>query len=108
MSDDLVANPWDAPPEGLAWQFEEDGRLVQEDFAVANEVWDTACPDDQVMRWTAPTGEELAQGLFVLCVRCLERRLGRRLTREDFLLAPTEDALGLPPSSRLLNRWASE
>jgi hypothetical protein len=130
LGDDIAENPWGAPPDGLdrmmqrdavpedeltlchdcgidAWQFEEEGRLVHEDFGVVNEVWDTACPDDQVVRWTAPTGEQLGQGLFVVCVGCLERRLGRRLTREDLVAAPGDDALGLPPSMRLVDRWES-
>lgn len=60
-----------------AWGFEEDGAEVHEDYYVSNELWDRACPDDRVVRWMEEDGTELAQGRFVLCVGCLERRLGR-------------------------------
>ena len=33
-----------------AWGHEEDGQIVHEDFYVPNELWDAACPDDNVRR----------------------------------------------------------
>lgn len=65
-----------------AWEFEEDGRIVHEDFLVSKDLWDSTCPDDDIVRWTQD-GSELAQGRFVICIGCFEKRLGRQLTRRD-------------------------
>jgi hypothetical protein len=50
----------------------------------------------------------------MLCIGCLERRLGRQLTPDDFMAAPINDdpmasrlrdRLGLPPVSPRRRRW---
>lgn len=88
-----------------AWsQVEPDGRVVHEDFYVHNDLWDRACPDDDVLRGFLPTGEEFGQGQFILCIGCFEQRLGRQLTRGDFAGGPF-DLFGKPPSSRYVARW---
>jgi hypothetical protein len=88
-----------------AWsQVESDGRVVHEDFYVHNALWDGACPDDDVLRGYLPNGQEFGEGLFILCIGCFEKRLGRTLTREDFL-GPPSDLFGTPPSSRFVARW---
>jgi hypothetical protein len=93
-----------------AWGFEEDGRIVHEDFYVSNELWDATCPDDDTVRWTQD-GSELAQGRFVICIGCFEKRLGRQLTLRDFGGEPGDegpgDLIGTPPSRRYLDRWAA-
>ncbi len=93
-----------------AWSIEEDGRIVHEDFYVDNELWDSTCPDDDVVRWTE-NGTEFGQGRFVICIGCFEKRLGRRLTRHDLGAEPGDggphDLGGTPPSRRYLDRWTS-
>jgi len=87
-----------------AWDFEEDGRTVTEEFYVSNELWDAAAPDDEVIRWTTEDGTDLGQGRFVLCLACFERRLGRTLTKDDL------GATGRPPngaSRRFRERWTA-
>ena len=77
--------------------------MVHEDFYVHNELWDATCPDDDIVRWTQ-NGSDLAQGRFVICIGCFEKRLGRQLTRRDFTGEP--GALGGdPPSRRYVDRW---
>jgi hypothetical protein len=61
-----------------------------EDYYVHNELWRAACPDDDG---------------FILCIGCLEARLGRTLRRPDFG-SPPNDSLG-PPSDRFMDRWNS-
>lgn len=70
-----------------AWMFEEDGRVVHEDFYVHDELWDDVCPEG---------------GL--LCIGCFERRLGRQLRRTDFK-GPPNALFGDPPSARFRERW---
>jgi hypothetical protein len=95
-----------------AWLFLEDGREVHEDFYVSRELWQQAAPDDpgpaaldalddaapDDPRWDEDPG-------FVLCIACFERRLGRRLRREDFTTQPG-DLFGTPPSQRWVSRCA--
>lgn len=62
-------------------------------YMVHDHLWDS------VMR----TG---SQKRSLLCVGCLETRLGRELTAEDFTEFPINTTMRLPGSSeRLLNRW---
>jgi hypothetical protein len=93
-----------------AWRFEEGGRIVHEDFYVHDELWDATCPDDDIVRWTQ-NGTDFAQGRFVICIGCFEKRLGRQLTRQDFGGEPGDerpgDLGGDPPSRRYLDRWAA-
>jgi len=87
-----------------AWAFEEDGRTVTEEFYVSSTLWDAAAPDDEVIHWTTEDGAELGQGRFVLCLGCVERRLGRTLTKDDL------GAKGRPPrgaSRRYRERWTA-
>jgi hypothetical protein len=79
-----------------AWRFREDGRrLVHEDFYVSAAVWNATC---------------LERG--VLCIGCFERRLGRRLYRDDFTHPPRTHTAPWPgpgtlPSTRFVDRWAN-
>lgn len=71
-----------------AWWFRDyDGRIVHEDFYVHDELWDTVCPDDDVIRWQED-GVTFGEGQWVLCIGCFEKRLGRTLTRADFTGRP--------------------
>lgn len=86
-----------------AWRIDEMGRQVHEDFYVHDEMWDAVCPDDQVLE-RVEDGTRFREGNFVICIGCFERRLGRRLTREDFI-APPHRSFGMVPSRRLTDRW---
>ncbi|MGA8040717.1 MAG: hypothetical protein WCA93_11475, partial [Acidimicrobiia bacterium] len=78
-----------------AWLMDEDGQIAHEDFYVADQLWNTVCPDDAVeVIWDE--GIPCREGTFVLCIGCFEARLGRRLTREDFEVRPKR-RLGVPP-----------
>ena len=97
----------DCPDCGIyAWRFEEDNQTVHEDFYVSNDLWDSVCPDDMVRRFVNE-GIEYGQGKFVICIGCFEKRLGRKLTRQDLTVKP-HDLFGTPPSERFRNRWANE
>jgi hypothetical protein len=67
---------------------------------VSDEVWERAwrgCP--RKWWWRHVSGQQ------ILCVACLERRLGRRLTRCDFADAPVNDlGNGDYRSDRLIDR----
>ena len=86
-----------------AWGFEEDGQIVHEDFYVGNALWDAVCPDDKVQR-SVEDGVEFGEGNFVICIGCFERRLGRKLIRQDLMVEP-RSLFGIPPSKRFLERW---
>ncbi len=88
-----------------AWEFEEDGQIVHEDFYVSDDLWDATCPDDDVIR--TDLGESrIGQGQFMICIGCFEKRLGRQLVRSDFKVGPSE--LGeTAPSSRFRSRWTT-
>ena len=86
-----------------AWGYEEDGRIVHEDFYVPSELWDAVCPDDNVRRYVED-GIEFGDGNFVICIGCFEHRLGRKLTREDLQVEP-HPLFGRPPSRRFRDRW---
>jgi hypothetical protein len=82
-----------------AWQLRDfDGQIVHEDFCVHDELWDTVCPDDDVIRWQED-GVTFGEGQWVLCVGCFERRLGRKLVRTDLKSGP-RSLFGTPPSLR--------
>ncbi len=86
-----------------AWMQIEDDRIVHADFYVQDELWDEVCPDDEVREWVVG-GPKFREGKFVICVGCFEKRLGRRLRREDFTTEP-DFLFGTPPSRRLRSRW---
>lgn len=50
---------------------------------VRNEVWAKACRQEPRLPMPFILTEDLA-GKAILCILCLERRLGRRLTANDF------------------------
>ena len=106
VSDDFEFDPdFDACPDcGVhAWRQQESGREVHEDFYVHNELWDRACPDDEVIEYVEG-GLTFRNGNFVMCIGCFEKRLGRQLTREDFTVPPLR-LFGVPPSYRFRSRW---
>ena len=86
-----------------AWQIDEGDRMAHEDFYVHDSLWDAACPDDEVVEWTQGR-VAFREGNFILCIGCLEDRLGRQLTREDFTTPPQRMG-GTPPSYRFRRRW---
>lgn len=43
----------------------------------------------------------------MLCIGCLEERLGRRLTKDDFILAPINDGWLFDQSPRLQDRLSA-
>ena len=51
--------------------------LIQEYYMLTDEVWDQACPEGKGM----------------LCIGCLEARLGRELTARDFTDAPVNSSM---------------
>jgi hypothetical protein len=73
-----------------------DTQDIGEWYMVKDEVWAAA--------WLKRSKREF------LCIGCLETRLGRRLTSDDFIDAPInqfqENALGLEKSQRLFARLA--
>ncbi len=73
-----------------AWMFVENGRVVQEDYVVHDDVWAAGSGD-------ASDG--------VLCIGCFERRLGRELRHDDFMYAPFV-MMGMTPSERYFARLA--
>jgi len=82
------------------WMFEEDGRLVHEDFYVSHKLWTATCPDDECH-------DLPGTGKFAICIGCFERRLGRPMTRADFTVPPSPMFGVLPPSQRFVSRWAA-
>lgn len=91
------------------WLDDGGGRNVHEDFYVHNELWDAACPDDEC-RTRTQGSYTFREGSFVLCIGCFERRLGRRLTRSDFMGPPRPSSTPWPPtgtlpSERFVDRW---
>ena len=67
---------------------------IGEFYGVRNDVWMVACP------WT--NAELVAPGFDFLCIGCLEARLGRTLTPEDFVDTPLNRME--PRSDRLRSR----
>ena len=65
---------------------------IGEYYMVKAEIWEQAWPG-RGKSWHAVPGHE------ILCIGCLEQRLGRKLTRTDFTDAPIND-----PSDRLSSR----
>ena len=87
-----------------AWWFRDyNGQIVHEDFYVKDELWDAACPDDDVIRWQE-AGVNFGEGQWVLCIGCFERRPGRKLVRTDFKGRP-RSLFGTPPSLRFRLRY---
>jgi hypothetical protein len=65
-----------------------DTVAIDEWYRVRNEVWAAANPSEHGM----------------LCIGCLEARLGRRLSRRDFMKCYLNDDVTSPRSARLTNR----
>lgn len=75
-----------------AWDFQEDGVRVHEDFYVHDDLWQRVA------------GGESDR---IVCIGCFERRLGRELSRADFK-GPPHDLFGTPPSERFKERFSRE
>jgi hypothetical protein len=68
-------------------------------YTVTNEIWEQAWPNTSNAKKNNPNGPR-----YFLCIGCLEEKLGRKLTRHDFV---NNNVLNRPTSSqskRLLNR----
>jgi hypothetical protein len=63
-------------------------------YAVRDDVWEQACRREPRPAWE------------ILCIGCLEERLGRRLTPDDFIDAPVNDPNMPGTSSRLRARMS--
>ena len=63
---------------------------IQEYYMVQFELWQKHVPEDHCNS--------------MLCIGCLEERLGRRLVSDDFTDCPLNDKDGWDKSDRLLNR----
>jgi hypothetical protein len=93
-------NQWDA--EQQAW--------AHEDFYVNVDLWDAVCPDDTHTTGHFPDGTYWRNGTFVLCIGCFEKRLGRKLTAEDFKPGSDPDnwywsaVVGRPATTRFRDR----
>jgi len=66
-------------------------------YMVANDVWALAWPLEKLKPWHKMPGQQ------VLCIGCLESRIGRRLTAADFTQCPLNDR-GYERSARLRDR----
>jgi hypothetical protein len=76
-------------------------RGTQEHYVVKHSVWQQAGMPSGVM----DPDEHLAiRGGGVLCVGCIERRLGRMLTTDDFVSGTLEFIKGCQSTPRLLSR----
>lgn len=107
VSEDVDDGLLDCEDCGIsAWMQDEDGRIVHEDSYVHDGLWDSVCPDDGVVE-SMVNGEKHRHGRFVMCIGCFEKRLGRRLRREDFA-GPPLALFGIPPSTRFVSRWEGD
>lgn len=70
---------------------------TEEYYMVTDEVWSTVNVDSE--------GEAISFGM--LCIGCVESRLGRQLTRKDFTDAPVNTDDKDKRSARLKDRLAS-
>ena len=68
-----------------------------ERYMVTDEIWKLAVPDD-------PFDPNAEEDKWVLCIGCLEDRIGRRLKSTDFTDAPINDPKPGYHSERLLSR----
>ena len=71
--DGLVHRGWLAAPARITRCMDCAQDVSYEFFVIHNDLWEQAVGDHR-LGW--------------ICVPCLERRLGRQLTREDFKLCP--------------------
>jgi hypothetical protein len=89
-----------------------DTIATDEWYMVNNEVWEQAwsghrCPTYiSLGLFTVP--QPPPPGLEVLCIGCLENRIGRTLCRTDFIDVPVNDPNRLQLSNRLLDRLAAD
>jgi hypothetical protein len=81
-----------------------DTLAIDEFYMISNDVWDQA--------WAGrPRYPKMYGGLNaaeILCIGCLEKRIGRTLCRTDFTDAPINDPDRLPLSDRFLDRLAAD
>jgi hypothetical protein len=70
-------------------------------YMVQPEVWQQVWPGSCLKPWHKILGQQ------VLCIGCLERRLGRTLTSADFTDAPLNDPKRYYMSSRLRDRLSA-
>lgn len=68
------------------------GERYNEDYMVQNSVWKEAVPDVPE-RYQAMIAQGLPKKGIYLHLRCMEQRLGRRLTPDDLSPAPINDAI---------------
>lgn len=81
-----------------------DTHTINEWYMVTDAVWETAWVG---RRLPCPPHHWLP-GLEILCIGCLEQRIGRTLTSDDFLDAPVNDPAKFGISKRLLNRLTAK
>jgi hypothetical protein len=67
-------------------------------YMVTNELWALAWPPEKIKPWHNMPGQQ------VLCIGCLESRIGRRLTAADFTQCPLNGDDGYKRSKRLRDR----
>jgi hypothetical protein len=72
-------------------------RSINEYYMVHDHVWEQAWAG-RLKSWHELDGQQ------VLCIGCLEKRLGRKLTRYDFTDAPVNDRTQSFISRRMRNR----
>ena len=72
---------------------------IGEYFMVTKEIWSLAWSG-----WRRPRDGVRRGRQSMLCIRCLERRIGRTLTHADFTDAPVNDPGWSDKSERLLDR----
>jgi hypothetical protein len=99
----MVGDQGDLFPEGpfFRWESEtvycadcgEDTIMIGEWYMVTNEVWERAWGNDPRAGWGK-----------ILCIGCLEKRIGRRLMACDFTDAPVNNPFQGAVSERMFNR----
>lgn len=77
-------------------------RTAREMYMVRNRLW------EDVVGWRDCTDTEvIGPGRIYLCIGCLEQRMGRLLTADDFLSCPLNEIDDYPKSERLIDRLTS-
>ncbi len=80
---------------------------IDEWYMVRDEVWEQAWVGRR-KSWQVHPVYGVVPGQEILCIGCLEKRIGRALVPSDFTDAPVNDPLEHEHSERLMNRlgWA--
>lgn len=83
----------------------EDTDKINEYYMVKDEIWEKAGASEWP-EWV----KELKEDPDLLCIGCLEKRIGRQLTKQDFAECPVNELAGPFPnkSERLRNRLTAE